>query len=271
MSTGSAAAVAFAAADLAVAPARVAASGRAIEVSGVRKSFGARRILDSAGFIVESGEAVALIGANGAGKSTLLRLLVRLIEPDAGTIRMLGENVVAADRRQLRALRCRVGFVFQQHNLVGRASVLSNVIHGALGRVPFLAASSHRLAPAALRAEALHCLARVGLADLARSRADRLSGGQSQRVAIARALMQRPVLLLADEPAASLDPVAGEEVMRVFRALVDDDGLTLVFTSHNLEHARRFADRAVGLRGGRVAIDCAADRLDAAAADALYG
>jgi phosphonate transport system ATP-binding protein len=161
--------------------------------------------------------------------------------------------------------------VFQQHNLVARASVLTNVVHGALGRVPFPAACSHRLAPDSLRAEALRCLARVGLAALAQARADRLSGGQSQRVAIARALMQRPALLLADEPAASLDPVAGEEVMGVFRRLVDEDGLTLVFTSHNLEHARRFADRAVGIRDGRVAIDCAADRLDDAATGALYG
>jgi phosphonate transport system ATP-binding protein len=253
----------------------IAAAGRAaasaIDVHGLRKRFGARQIIDGAGFVAARGEAVALIGANGAGKSTLLRLLVRLIEPDAGKIHLFGEDVVAANRRALRAMRCRVGFVFQQHNLVGRSSVFSNVIHGALGRVPFLAASSHRFAPASLRAEALSCLSRVGLAEMAGARADRLSGGQSQRVAIARALMQRPVLLLADEPAASLDPVVGEEVMKLFRSLVEDDGLTLVFTSHNLEHARRFADRVVGLRDGRVALDCAADRLDAAAADALYG
>ncbi len=243
----------------------------AVRVTGLRKRFGETPVLSEIGFQVRQGEAVALIGPNGAGKSTLLRLLVRLIEPDAGEIRVLGDDVCAANEAELRRLRRRVGFVFQQHNLVGRASVLTNVVHGALGRVSWLRAGSHRLAPTALRAEALRCLARVGLADLALQRADRLSGGQSQRVAIARALMQRPDLLLADEPAASLDPVAGEEVMRVFRDLVDRDALTLVFTSHNLAHARRFADRVIGLRQGRLVVDCAAEMLNDRAADALYG
>jgi phosphonate transport system ATP-binding protein len=114
------------------------------------------------------------------------------------------------------------------------------------------------------------CLARVGLAQFATQRADRLSGGQSQRVAIARALMQRPGLLLADEPAASLDPAAGEEVMRIFRDLVDREGLTVIFTSHHIGHARAYAGRVVGLRAGRVVLDAPTTCLDGDAVDALY-
>lgn len=246
------------------------AAPAAIEARGVHKRYGTRVVLASASFHVAQGESVALIGANGSGKSTLLRALLRLVEPDGGECSVLGENVGALGSGPLRHLRRRVGFVFQQHNLVGRASVLSNVVHGALGRAAWLRATSQALAPAALRREALSCLERVGLAHVARQRADQLSGGQSQRVAVARALMQRPRLLLADEPAASLDPVAGDEVMRVFRELVAHDGLTLLFTSHNLAHARAFADRVLGLRGGRMALECAAQALDDAAAGALY-
>jgi phosphonate transport system ATP-binding protein len=242
----------------------------AVVVEGLTKRFGERTILADVSLHIERREAVALIGANGAGKSTLLRLLVRLLEPDEGEIRILGDPVTGADASRLRALRRRVGFVFQQHNLVGRATVLTNVVHGALGRTSWVRASSHRLASTAQRLEAMRCLERVGLAGLADRRADQISGGQSQRVAIARALMQRPEMLLADEPAASLDPAAGEEVMRVFRRLVDADGLTLVFTSHNLVHARTYADRVIGLCGGGVTMDVAASALDLKAADGLY-
>jgi phosphonate transport system ATP-binding protein len=245
---------------------------RALVISalGVAKHYGERRVLDGLTFGVTEGESVALIGANGSGKSTLLRLLVRLTEPDSGRLRVLDRDLRSLDRTGLRDLRRRVGFVFQSHNLVGRVSVLSNVLHGALGRVAWPLAVSHGLAPQALRAEAMACLAEVGLEALAVQRVDSLSGGQSQRVAIARALMQRPVLLLADEPAASLDPASSAEVMGVFRDLVARNRLTLVFSSHNLDHARGFADRVIGLRNGRIEVDCPAAELDDRTADALY-
>lgn len=234
------------------------------------KDLGGRRVVDGVDLRVAPGSCVALIGANGAGKSTLLRMLVRLVEPDSGSIAIHGSDIRAAGGARLRDLRRRTGFVFQQHNLVGRASVLTNVVHGAMGRVPWWRAASHRVAPADVRIEAMGCLARVGLAQFATQRADRLSGGQSQRVAIARALMQRPGLLLADEPAASLDPAAGEEVMRIFRDLVDREGLTVIFTSHHIGHARAYAGRVVGLRAGRVVLDAPTTDLDGDAVDALY-
>jgi phosphonate transport system ATP-binding protein len=218
-------------------------------------------VLKDIGFTIQPGEAVALIGANGTGKSTLLRCCLRLIEPDAGTVSIMGQEVGGLPRRSMRRLRARIGFVFQKHNLVPRLSAVSNVLHGALGREGSPRYWFHGVAPKAARDEALDCLAQVGLADIAERRVDRLSGGQSQRVAIARALMQRPEIVIADEPAASLDPNAGEEVMGLFRALMREKGITLFFTSHNLSHAVGYADRVIGLRDGRVALDAAAAGL----------
>jgi phosphonate transport system ATP-binding protein len=248
----------------------MAGAAAVIEASGLVKELGGRRVVDDVAFTAARGECVALVGANGAGKSTLLRLLVRLLEPDAGRVRIHGIDAVGASTATLRDLRRRTGFVFQHHDLVGRASTLTNVVHGALGRVAWWRAFAQGVAPATLRGEAMACLARVGLPHVAAQRADRLSGGQSQRVAIARALMQRPVLLLADEPAASLDPAAGEEVMRVFRTLAREEGMTIVFTSHHVAHALGHADRVVGLRAGRVVLDAPTGSIDAGTVHALY-
>ena len=232
-----------------------------------------RSVLRGISFAVPAGDAVALIGANGAGKSTLLHCCTRLIEPSSGSVEVLGQAITTLPHRRLRAVRAQIGFVFQRHNLVGRLSVLTNVVHGAQGRLPVfraVAAWFNALAPAQLRAEAMHCLDLVGLADFASHRADQLSGGQSQRVAIARALMQRPALLLADEPAASLDPGAGDEVMALFHDLTARRGITRVFTSHNLHHARAYADRIIALADGAIVIDRPAAQLAEADLRGLY-
>jgi phosphonate transport system ATP-binding protein len=242
-----------------------------LEVRGLSKRFnGAVQVLSDVSLAVGKGEAVALIGANGAGKSTLLRCCLRLVEPDGGEIRLLGQEVGCLKTNELRRLRARVGFVFQRHNLVPRLPVLSNVLHGALARCPGPRAWFHEIAPRALREEAMACLERVGLAGLALRRADQLSGGQSQRVAIARALMQRPEVMFADEPVASLDPAAGEEVMRCFLELIRRERLTLVFTTHDLRHALDYGERVVGLRGGRVTIDAPAAALDVSSLRSFY-
>jgi phosphonate transport system ATP-binding protein len=233
-----------------------------VAVAGLVKRFGDRAVLRGVDLSVPKGQALALIGANGAGKSTLLRCALRLVDPDAGEVRLLGEAVRGLRRRPLRALRARVGFVFQRHNLVPRLSVLSNVLHGAQARVSGPGTWTQALAPTALRREAVDCLDQVGLAALAGQRAASLSGGQSQRVAIARALMQRPALMMADEPVASLDPAAGEEVMALFLGLIRQHGLTVVFTTHDMSHALRYADRVVGLRDGRIALDAPSAELD---------
>ena len=232
-----------------------ARTGAAASLDGVRVHYTGRPPLGPLDLTLAPGEIVAMVGASGAGKSTVLRLLAGLEPPSAGTVHLT---------------EGRTGFVFQHHDLVGRASTLTNVVHGALGRVPWWRAFAHGVAPAALRAEAMACLSRVGLPHVATQRADRLSGGQSQRVAIARALMQQPELLLADEPAASLDPAAGEEVMGVFRALARAEGMTVVFTSHHVSHALGYADRVVGLRAGRVELDAPTASIDAGTVHALY-
>ncbi|MCB9947773.1 MAG: ATP-binding cassette domain-containing protein [Rhodospirillaceae bacterium] len=253
------------------APAEPAAASSDLEVVELAAGFGGHAVFRRVGFRVARGESVAIIGPNGAGKSTLLRSIIRLIEPTEGAVRLVGQEVRMLRERELRRLRSRIGFVFQRHNLVARLSALTNVVHGAQARTDGPRTWLQSLAPPALRDEAMDCLSRVGLAHVAGRRADRLSGGQSQRVAIARMLMQRPQLVLADEPVASLDPSAGEEVMSLFAGLMRTSGLTVVFTTHNLHHARAYADRIIGLAGGSLAFDLPAGAAGEGQLARLFG
>lgn len=258
-----------------VAFASIAAAGEdhspaAIAITGLTKSFApGRPVLSDVSLNIAPGSIVALIGANGAGKSTLLRCIPRLIEPDTGGIRVMGSDMMG-QRRELRRIRTRIGFVFQKHNLVGRLSALTNVVHGAQARNFGARAWLQSLAPQAIRQEALRCLERVGLSAMAGQRADQLSGGQSQRVAIARALMQQPQIVLADEPAASLDPQAGDEVMHLFASLMREESKTVVFTSHNLSHALSFADRVIAIGAGRIVLDSPSSQLKESELRDLY-
>ena len=241
-----------------------------IEASGIAKRFGDSPVFSQFSFRLARGEATALVGANGTGKSTLLRCLMGLVPVTEGHVSLLGEPASDARGARLRDLRARVGLVSQKHNLVPRLSVLSNVVHGLLGRRGGPRHWSHALAPAASRAAAMEALDKVGLADFALRRADRLSGGQSQRVAIARAIVGAPEVLFADEPCASLDPSAGEDVMELFFRLVKDENVTVVFTSHNIDHALRYGDRVLGLAEGRMKLDATAASLGRADLRGLY-
>lgn len=226
-----------------------------LDVVSLSKSFSGRgKILKDISFQVSKGDSVALIGGNGSGKSTLLRCCLRLIEPDQGIISFLQEDITTLSEAKLRKLRSKVGLVFQRHNLVPRLSVLTNVIHGAIGRTLSIRVWRQATAPKILREEAIHCLEKVGLAHLAGSRADRLSGGESQRVAIARALMQKPDFMMADEPVASLDPKVGKEIMELFIELIHKENLTLVYVSHDLDHALHYSNQLLGLKKGRLAL-----------------
>jgi len=238
--------------------------GPVLVVDGLIKDFDGRLVLNGLDFTLAAGQSTALIGANGSGKSTLLKCLIRLTEPSAGQIQMLGRDVCALNARGLRAFRSQVGIVWQRHNLVPRLSVLSNVIHGVQSRLNGPRAWFQALAPTDVREEAMACLDRVGLADRAAARVDSLSGGQQQRVAIARMLMQRPAFILADEPDASLDPQTGEEVMALLLSLVREKGLSLLMISHRLEHTIQFSDRILGLAQGRIALDLPTAQADAA-------
>ncbi len=241
-----------------------------IEVAGLTKEFGRTVALRQAGLRVEKGEIVVLLGLSGSGKSTLLRHLDGLETPTSGSVRVLGEEVPSLRGRRLRALRSRVGFVFQQFELVPSLTVLENVLTGALSelRGPRLGLWSY---PRRLKLAALGHLDRVGLLDQAYQRADTLSGGQQQRVAIARALMQDPEILLADEPVASLDPESSEQVMSLIREIAMDEGLTVVCSLHQVDLALAWGDRIVGLRHGEVVLDTPADGLTKAEVMEIYG
>lgn len=235
----------------------------ALRVKGLVKRYGAGPvILNEVSLSVAPGERVALIGSNGSGKSTLLRCLIGLHPASGGEVVCLGEDLSRrVDAATLARLRRQTGFVFQKHCLVRRRSVLSNVIHGMMGLPGSWRAFSAMTAPQAWREQAMAALEAVNLAPRAAERADALSGGQQQRVAIARALVRGPRLLIADEPAASLDPVAGRDVMALFSRLAAERGITLFFTSHDMAHAVEFADRVIALRAGRVVLDQPALRV----------
>ncbi|MEE4136655.1 MAG: ATP-binding cassette domain-containing protein [Desulforhopalus sp.] len=253
-------------------PSRVFAESTDIDIAGLCKTFdGQRQVLRDIHFSIPRGQAVALIGHNGSGKSTLLRCCLRLVQPCSGAVRLLGSDITTLGARQLRGMRAKVGFVFQRHNLVARLSALSNVLHGVQARKKGPGTWFHSIAPQKDREEAMAQLHSVGLAHLAERRVDGLSGGESQRVAIARALMQRPKIVMADEPVASLDPLAGDEVMGLFLHRIKDDGLTLLFVSHNLDHALRYADRIIGLRDGRVELDTPSKTENLTTSRELYG
>jgi phosphonate transport system ATP-binding protein len=226
-----------------------------IEVKNVTKVFATGTVaLKNVSLEVPKGQMMALIGLSGSGKSTLLRHLNGLAAPTEGEINVLGVPVNHAKKKELRELRRQVGFIFQQFGLVGRLTAIENVLSGALGslRGPRFGVGSYNLA---LRKQALENLERVGLADYAFQRADTLSGGQMQRVAIARTLMQKPSLMLADEPVASLDPESSAQVMDIMLKIAKEEKLTVVVTLHQVELAMGWADRIVGLRDGEVVLD----------------
>jgi phosphonate transport system ATP-binding protein len=230
------------------------ASGTAVRLHQVTKDFAEIRALDAVDLTVPAGQMLAILGASGSGKSTLLRTLNGLVVPTAGTVEVLDTDVTKARSRRMRQLRTGVGFIFQQFGLVGRLSVMENVLSGALGRIRFPRAGVLSY-PRSLRVEALGHLDRVGLADRAFQRSDTLSGGQQQRVAIARTLMQRPTVLLADEPVASLDPESSAAVLALLMEICQEKGLTVITSLHQVELARGWADRLVGMRAGRVVLD----------------
>jgi phosphonate transport system ATP-binding protein len=218
---------------------------------------------------VKRGEVVTLLGPSGAGKSTLLRCVNGFVTPSAGHV--VVNNVRIEPRpRVLRAVRRRAGMIFQQFNLVGRLTVLENVLAGRLAHRPTLPTLARRF-PQEDYELAERALARVDLADRAAQRADTLSGGERQRVAIARVLAQEPSILLADEPVASLDPKTSVAVLELIRAIAAEHVLTVLMSLHQIEWARRFCDRIVGLAAGAVVFEGSPDALTGPVIDRIYG
>jgi len=205
---------------------------------------------------IRPGEQVALLGQSGAGKTTLFRLLNGTLRPTAGSLFFDGHDTVSLNGSGLRAMRRRVGTIYQQHNLVPSLTALENTLCGALGRMSLLGTLRGMLQPAKADSElALHALELVGLADKRTARADELSGGQQQRLAAARVLMQSPDVILADEPTASLDPELAETMTSLLAGLARDSRKTLIMAVHKVDLATRYFARVVGLRAGGVAFD----------------
>ena len=214
------------------------------------------------------GQFTVLLGPSGSGKSTLLRTLNGLVRPTAGDA--AGPwGPIGASGPLLRRHRRSTGMIFQHHHLIGRLTVLRNVL---MGRIGHQSALRSVLPPSrGDRLLALRILDRLGMADRALDRADQLSGGQQQRVGIARALAQTPQIILADEPIASLDPASAEQVLSDLHRICREDGITAVLSLHQLDFARRFADRIVGLRKGQIVFDGLPRELTPAVAERIYG
>ncbi len=220
---------------------------------------------------IAPGEILGLVGPSGAGKTSLLSVLGAARRPDVGRVAIDGREMGELSPRSLRRMRCRLGFIHQDHRLVANLRVHQNVSAGRLGRLGPLASLRQLLAPSRSTLAEIHALLeRVGIEDKLYARSDRLSGGERQRVAIARALYQEPGGLLADEPVASVDPARAADTLTLLTELSREGGITLVASLHDLELARAHFPRLVGLRGGRIVFDRPTTEIADAEFKSLY-
>lgn len=240
-----------------------------LELRKVTKRFGDTIAVNNVSLSFAPGQMVGVIGRSGAGKSTLLRLINRLASVGEGRIVYGDVDVGALDGKALRAWRARCAMIFQQFNLVSRLDVLTNVMIGCIGTAATLPVMFKRFS-ATDRASAAMSLDRLDLLSQALQRADTLSGGQQQRVAIARALMQKPSLILADEPIASLDPRNARLVMDALRLINKQDKITVICNLHTLDAARAYCDRIVGMAQGRIVFDGTPAQLTSAVIQDIY-
>ena len=236
-----------------------------LRIESMSKRFGERIALSNVSFSLRPGEFVGLLGPSGAGKSTLFKCIAGLERADSGNA-LLGEQVLSPLHRHGGG---RIAMVFQHFALVDRLSVLDNVLAGRLGTVPAWRGVLRRFSHDD-RMIAMRCLERVAMLDYAQQRADRLSGGQKQRVAIARALAQKPDVILADEPIASLDPTLAGGILELLRSIAKVENVAVMCSLHQLSFARQYSDRVIGIRTGRMVLDCEASSLDDEVAKRLY-
>lgn len=241
-----------------------------LRIDKLTKRFGDNIAVNAATLDVDKPCMIGIIGRSGAGKSTLLRMINRLSDASDGRILFQGRDITRLRGAEKRAWQAQCAMIFQQFNLVPRMDVVSNVLHGTLNRRSTLAAMFN-LYPTEDIHRAIDILDRLGIAAHAAKRAEALSGGQQQRVAIARALMQDPAIILADEPIASLDPMNAQVVMQSLRRIHEEDGRTVIANLHTLDTARRYCDRVVGMRDGRIVFDGLPEQLTTGVAREIYG
>lgn len=241
-----------------------------LKIENLKKVYGDGTVaLQNANFDVYPGEFIVVIGSSGAGKSTLLRCINRLIDPSKGDVIFKGRKVNRAKTRQVKQIRREIGMVFQNFNLIDRLSVLNNVLHGRLGYTNTLKGSLGIFSKNDI-AEAEAILERVGLKKQTYKRADELSGGQMQRVGISRALAQKPRLILADEPIASLDPASSKTIMDYIYNICHEDKITAIVNLHQVDVALKYATRIIGMQHGEIIFDGPPSLLSEKIIDEIY-
>ena len=251
--------------------ARGPAGAASFSLEDVSVSWGDVHGLRGISLQIEAGETVGFVGPSGSGKTTLLRVLNGTVRPTTGRVRVGATELVDLRGAAIKRLRSDIGFVHQDLGLVPNVRVSQNVLAGRLGRMGFLRSLRHMLLPRRRDLDTVHgLLERVGIPEKLFARTDTLSGGQQQRVAVARALFQDPGVLLADEPVSSVDPARARDTVSLLTHISREESLTLCMSLHNLELAREFFPRLVGLRDGRVVFDKASGEIGDAEFHALY-
>jgi len=242
-----------------------------LKVGKLGKSYnGDTKVLSDVSFEVEAGEFISIIGPSGAGKSTLLRCMNRMVEIDEGKVIFDGNDVGSLSKKELRKMRTNIGMIFQHYNLVPRLSVIENVLHGRFGYKTTVQGILGRFTEDE-KEQAFYLLKKLGIEEHAYKRCDQLSGGQQQRVGIARALIQEPKILLCDEPIASLDPNASKVIMDYLKSITMELNITCIVNLHQVEIARSYSDRIIGLSKGGVVFDGPSFRLSTDSTDLIYG
>jgi phosphonate transport system ATP-binding protein len=238
-----------------------------LEVKNLSKHYERKIALSSLSFSIKRGEMVALIGPSGAGKTTLLNTFATHILPDEGTVTIAG--IPANNRTNRKQFAKKVGIIRQQFDLVGPLPVIHNVLAGRLAYWGFFKSLLSLIFPQEKRA-AYHALDRVGLADKISEQTANLSGGEQQRVALARLLLQKPEIILADEPVASLDPTRAEDILSILTQLVKEENQTLITSLHSVEYARKYFTRMIAIKEGQVFFDLPVNKVTNSLLSELY-
>lgn len=229
-----------------------------------------KSVLKGINFNIKQGELLSIIGPSGAGKSTLLRSINRMIEPTSGKITFDDKDITGVKGKELRKMRTNIGMIFQHYNLVDRLSVFENVMHGTLGYKNSLQ-GIFSMYTESEKEEALDIITELGIQDHIYKRCDELSGGQKQRVGIARALVQKPKIILCDEPIASLDPSSSRVIMEHLRKICSEKGITVIVNLHQVDVAKNYSDRIIGLNRGQIVYNGHPSEIDKEVIQSIYG
>lgn len=241
-----------------------------LSIKNVSKKYNnGTNALKNISFDVEKGEFISVIGPSGSGKSTLLRSINKMIDISQGSILFEDKNIENLKKTQIELVRREIGMIFQSYNLVERLTVIENVLHGRLGYKSIIAGILGIYSEEEKK-EAFSFLERVNMTKYAYQKCSELSGGQKQRVGIARAIMQKPKLLLCDEPIASLDPKTAENIMDYLKKIVTELKITCIVNLHQVDIAKKYSDRIIALNKGEKIFDDKAEKLTEKMVELIY-